>query len=1033
MCDVTRNVCVPCTAESQALTCPKDRPVCDETIFQCVTCLPTDGNSGNDTCLAIDPEKPYCLADPDNSLNNTCITCNSTTDAGQCLTDASAPICRIDETTGAGTCSPCTNSEQCRVKENTPDLCDTKTGACVECLEVTDCAAGMLFCEQGQCMNCHSNDDCQSGQCLNGLCYECASDEDCSTPERPVCLLDSNSRLNHLCVECDPTGTSEAQSAQCGGRICNEITGKCDPCTSDDDCTLADRGICVSGSCMPCDDKTDSQNCQMVCSQTTGKCDPCIDVPADGAEINCQMVCDSLRETCEPCDNVSYFCKSGVCHLEDDENKGICEPCSAENCPNGTCGEDGLCHKVCETGTLCTKPGLDSQRESCCTGTQICTSAAVCITPGDDCRRDTDCPIWEICDIPDGAEIGKCVPVHSDPEACFNIPKFEAITPKIKWHYTTPSTPTATGVVSTPIVIDLTHDGIPEVVFTDNNFTVTALNGTSGEPFAVTGEFIYNKHNDISAADIDNDGEIEVLVPSASTKAAETGLYILNLVKDDAGYKWQKKAYIPVPLADLTQSTQYWADLHPTIADIDADGIPEIVTTRGIAKGNDLTKWQCTMKIGQYHAWYHYMFAVADLDQDGLHEIIADKIYDTGCQVISNESTSAGWGYAAVADILPSTDEEGELVPEIVRVKGDSSTSGGVGVWKVYKKDGVLTEKKVWAVTNPGGGGGNPVIADFNGDGLNEIGVAGATKYVVFNGQTGEVIWSAKTDDDSSFRTGSSVFDFEADGKAEVVYRDQQKIRIYNGSDGAELWSDLSTSGTVIDYPLIVDVDGDGQTEIVITSELKGSFPHDRLGITVYADTYGKWVPTRKIWNQHSYHVTNINDDGTVPKREEANWLNKRLNNYRANTQPEGFYNQPNFIPGLLLEDKTLCAASPQTLGLKATVGNLGDKSIEAEIQISFYIQNTDASVSYYLGTTSIPGLAADARTTTTLNWDGKTAYPIDAEGHIGSAVTIDSIAGFKAVFVVDDAANTGKSEYDECKEDDNRLATSLSLNLTGC
>lgn len=253
------------------------------------------------------------------------------------------------------------------------------------------------------------------------------------------------------------------------------------------------------------------------------------------------------------------------------------------------------------------------------------------------------------------------------------------------------------------------------------------------------------------------------------------------------------------------------------------------------------------------------------------------------------------------------------------------------------------------------------------------------------------------------------------------------------GTDGTELWSDLSTSGTVIDYPLIVDVDGDGQTEIVIASEMKGSFPYARLGITVYADTYGKWVPTRKIWNQHSYHVTNINDDGTVPKREEANWLNKRLNNYRANTQPEGFYNQPNFIPGLLLEDKTLCAASPQTLGLKATVGNLGDKSIDTDVQISFYIQNSDATVSYYLGTTALPGLAADARATTTLPWDGKTAYPVDAEGHIGQAVTLDSIAGFKAVFVVDDAANTGKSEYDECKEDDNRLATSLSLNLTGC
>lgn len=243
VCDVTRNVCVPCTAETQALTCTKDRPVCDETIFQCVTCLPSDANSGNDTCLAIDPEKPFCLADPDNSLNNTCITCNSTTDGGQCIADPSAPICRIDEATGAGACTPCTNSEQCRAKDNTPDLCDTKTGACVECLQVSDCAGGMLFCEQGQCMNCRSNDDCQSGQCLNGLCYECASDAECTTPERPICVLDSNSRLDHLCVECDPAGTPQAQADQCGGQLCNEITGKCDPCTTDTEPTAPNSGL----------------------------------------------------------------------------------------------------------------------------------------------------------------------------------------------------------------------------------------------------------------------------------------------------------------------------------------------------------------------------------------------------------------------------------------------------------------------------------------------------------------------------------------------------------------------------------------------------------------------------------------------------------------------------------------------------------------------------------------------------------------------------------------------------------------------
>ena len=39
----------------------------------------------------------------------------------------------------------------------------------------------------------------------------------------------------------------------------------------------------------------------------------------------------------------------------------------------------------------------------------------------------------------------------------------------------------------------------------------------------------------------------------------------------------------------------------------------------------------------------------------------------------------------------------------------------------------------------------------------------------------------------------------------------------------------------------------------------------------------------RGLWNQHSYHITNINDDGTVPLVESPNY--KKYNNYRQNVQ----------------------------------------------------------------------------------------------------------------------------------------------------
>ena len=81
-------------------------------------------------------------------------------------------------------------------------------------------------------------------------------------------------------------------------------------------------------------------------------------------------------------------------------------------------------------------------------------------------------------------------------------------------------------------------------------------------------------------------------------------------------------------------------------------------------------------------------------------------------------------------------------------------------------------------------GAGTPVIADFNGDKIADVGVAARYYYIVYSNDGtatgGQVLWAdSKTQDYSSASTGSSVFDFEGDGIAEVVYGDETKLHVY--------------------------------------------------------------------------------------------------------------------------------------------------------------------------------------------------------------------------------------------------------------
>src|SRR5690606_16493888 len=118
---------------------------------------------------------------------------------------------------------------------------------------------------------------------------------------------------------------------------------------------------------------------------------------------------------------------------------------------------------------------------------------------------------------------------------------------------------------------------------------------------------------------------------------------------------------------------------------------------------------------------------------------------------------SLGDGLCGVADLIPT-----HPGPEVALVSRGQ-------LYILAGDDGEILVSRVLEGRALSGVGGAPTIADFDGDGRPEIGIAHGTAYAVYDldciarnrpaGCAGDkLLWSVPTGDDSSSGTGSSVF-----------------------------------------------------------------------------------------------------------------------------------------------------------------------------------------------------------------------------------------------------------------------------------
>jgi large repetitive protein len=579
---------------------------------------------------------------------------------------------------------------------------------------------------------------------------------------------------------------------------------------------------------------------------------------------------------------------------------------------------------------------------------------------------DSDCSANTLCD---GSFIG-------NDALCEAIPaSFPAFRMTLDWA----SPNKVTNHLNRMSVGDLDRDGIPEVVVTNMEGTskgAYVLHGNSGQIKHSKTDFPFDINREVIIGNIDDDNCAEIFVTGRQSGNWHIWSYNCDLTVQN----WRSPVLSGDPglfgLADFNgdgQAELYFRDIilnahtgteiansslsytanngSPVAVDMVGDDNLELVSGLRIF----------TVNIGAGTITEHSRRTEYFLrsNPDGSHTSIADFNEDGSLDILASGSTSA--------DNTNTTIFYWDVANNVLKTFSDP-IAGNFSIQNCQGGTGFSTGefyKNGWHR-----GTGRLNIADANGDGQLDIAyVSGKFLYALSDTPAGadtlRTLWIKTVSEETSGYTGCSMFDFNGDGRTEIVYRDERSLYIINGTDGSTYTSQPCISRTARDYPIVADIDADGQSELCVTCGFDNQLAADNFcdisysensHVRVYRTDLEPWVPARRLWNQNAYFNVNVNDDLTIPRKQQPQ--STIFSTAGCGVGPAGdvrplntFLNQSPYLsslgcpkyasPNLTYLNNSLIVNPPTCPETDFTISfgieNLGDVPVSGDVPITFY------------------------------------------------------------------------------------------------